>query len=85
MGCGVEGEKEAAVREGVDRCFGGRGGLERGVGELTGVVVAGGQREVEVGVEVQERSAGMHEARGGARRTVVTLGRGQWQSKVRSR
>ena len=38
MGCGVEGGEAAAVREGVERCFGGRGGLEGGVGELTVVV-----------------------------------------------
>ena len=35
MGCGVEGGEAAAVGEGVERCFGGRGGLEGGVGEAT--------------------------------------------------
>ena len=71
MGCGVEGGEAAAVREGVERCFAGRGGLEGGVWELVEAVRAGGRGEVEVGVEVWERSAGMHEARGGGRRTVV--------------
>ena len=73
MGCGVEGGEAAAGREGVERCFGGRAGSEGAVGELTGVVRAGERREVEVRVEVRERRAGMYEARGGGRRTVVTL------------
>ena len=82
MGCGVEGGEAAAVREGVERCFGGRAGSEGAVGELTGVVRAGERREVEVRVEVRERNAGMHEARGGGRRTWSHQGEASGRAKL---